>query len=70
MIRAVLVAPRDLAPELGGTVLFRRNVERLPVDGADGVRRLADEGHLDVVVIDSALPGAPAVVAALRREGL
>jgi len=68
VIRAVLLAPKDLAPELGGTVLFRRNVERLPADGAAGVRRLADEGHLDVVVIDSALPGASAVVAALRLD--
>jgi len=68
VIRAVLLAPGDLAPELGGTVLFRRNVERLPANGAEGVRRLADEGHLDVVVIDSALPGAPAVVAALRQD--
>jgi CheY-like chemotaxis protein len=68
MIRAALLAPGDLAAELGGTVLFRRNVERLPADGADGVRQLADEGHLDVVVIDSALPGASAVVAALRQD--
>ncbi len=68
MIRAVLVAPRDLEPELGGTVLFRRNVERLPADDAEGVRRLADAGRVDVVVIDSALPGAPAVVAALRQD--
>jgi CheY-like chemotaxis protein len=68
VIRAVLLAPRDLAPELGGTVLYRRNVERLAADGVDAVHRLADEGHLDVVVIDSALPGAPAVVAALRQD--
>lgn len=68
MIRAVLVAPGDLGPELGGTALYRRNVERLPANDADGVRRLADEGHLDVVVIDSALPGASAVVAALRQD--
>jgi CheY-like chemotaxis protein len=68
VIRAVLVAPGDLAPELGGTVLFRRNVERLPADGAEAVRRLADAGRVDVVVIDSALPGAAAVVAALRQD--
>ena len=68
MIRAVLVAPTDLAPELGGTVLFRRNVERLPADDADGVRRLADAGRVDVIVIDSALPGASAVVSALRQD--
>jgi CheY-like chemotaxis protein len=68
VIRAALLAPQDLAPELGGTVLFRRNVERLPVSGLDELRRLADEGRLDVVVVDSALPGAPAIVAALRHD--
>ena len=68
VIRAVLLAASDLAPELGGTVLYRRNVERLPAAGAEAVRRLADAGRLDVVVIDSALPGAAAVVAALRQD--
>ena len=68
MIRAVLLAPRDLVSELGGTVLFRKNVERLPAAGAEDVRRIADLGHLDVVVIDCALPGAAAVVASLRQD--
>ena len=68
MIRAVLLAPRDLAPELGGTVLFRQNVERLAASGSEEVCRLADAGHLDVVVIDSALPGAASLVAALRQD--
>lgn len=68
MIRAALLAPRELASELGGTVLFRSNVERLPAAGPDEVRRLADAGRLDVVVIDSALPGASGVVAALRQD--
>jgi CheY-like chemotaxis protein len=68
LIRAALLAPQDLAPELGGTVLFRSNVERLPVSGLDELRQLADEGRLDVVVVDSALPGAPAMVAALRHD--
>jgi CheY-like chemotaxis protein len=68
VIRAALLAPRDLASELGGTVLFRRNVERLPAAGPDEVRRLADAGRLDVVVIDCALPGASAVVSALRQD--
>ena len=68
MIRAALLAPQDLALELGGTVLFRHNVERIPAEGVDGVRRLVDEGRVDVVVVDSALPGAPALVAALRQD--
>lgn len=68
MIRAVVLAPGDLLPELGGTVLFRKNVERIAAAGAEDVRRLADEGRLDVVVVDSALPGAAALVAALRQD--
>jgi CheY-like chemotaxis protein len=68
VIRAVLLAASDLSLELGGTVLYRRNVERLPAAGAEAVRELADAGHLDVVVIDSAMPEAVAVVAALRQD--
>jgi CheY-like chemotaxis protein len=68
VIRAALLSPRDLASELGGTVLFRSNVERLPANGPEAVRQLADEGRLDVVVVDSALPGAGALVVALRQD--
>ncbi len=68
MIRAVLLAPKNLSSELGGTVLFRNNVERIPAAGAEEVRQLADGGRLDVVVVDSALPGAAALVAALRQD--
>jgi CheY-like chemotaxis protein len=68
LIRAVVLAPADLAAELGGTVLFRKNVERLAAMGVADVRRLADAGRLDVVVVDSALPGAPGIVASLRQD--
>jgi CheY-like chemotaxis protein len=68
LIRAAVAAPSDLARELGGTVLFRSNVERIVVSGVEEVRRLADEGRLDVVVVDSALPGAAGLVAALRQD--
>ena len=68
MIRAVVLAPASLASELGGTVLFRQNVERIPAAGIDEVRALADGGHVDIVVVDSALPGASALVAALRQD--
>ena len=64
----MLVAVSDLTPELGGTVLFRENVERLRAEGVMEVRRAADDGQVDVVVIDSALPGAASVVAALRQD--
>jgi CheY-like chemotaxis protein len=68
VIRAALLAPGDLASELGGTVLFRKNVERVAAAGAQEVCQLADRGRLDVVVVDSALPGAAALVAALRQD--
>lgn len=68
MIRAALLAPADLEPELGGTVLFRSNVERLKASGPEQVRQLADAGRLDVVVIDAALKGASSLVAALRQD--
>ena len=64
VIRAVVVAASDLASELGGTALYRSNVERLRADGAEEVRRVADAGRLDVVVVDSAMPAAASVVAA------
>jgi CheY-like chemotaxis protein len=68
VIRAVVVSASDLAPELGGTVLFRHNVERLRASGVEDVRRAAALGRLDVVVVDSALPRGPAIVAALRQD--
>ena len=68
MIRAAIAAPSDLARELGDTVLFRSNVERIRVSGAEDVRRLADEGRVDVVVVDSSFSGAAALVAALRQD--
>jgi CheY-like chemotaxis protein len=70
MIRAVLLAPADLASELEATVLWRRNVERVPVSGVEEVRREAETGRVDVVVVDSALPEASSAVAALRQDPL
>ena len=68
MIHAAVLAPSDLRPELGGTVLFRQNVERILVSDAAEVRRLADAGRLDIVVLDPALPKAAEIVAALRQD--
>jgi CheY-like chemotaxis protein len=68
VIRAVVVAASDLAPDLGGTVLFRRNVELVRASRVEEIQRVADEGRLDVVVVDSAMPGASALVAALRQD--
>jgi CheY-like chemotaxis protein len=68
VIRVVIAAPADLAPELGATVLFRHNVDRVTVSGLDEIRRIADAGKLDLVVLDSALPEAAELVGALRRD--
>lgn len=70
MIRAVVVSQGDLEPELGGTVLFRRNVERVQATGLEEARRLAEESRPDVLVVDASLPGAAALVAALRQDPL
>jgi hypothetical protein len=70
VIRAVLLSASDLTPELGGTVLFRRNVERLRASRTEDVLRSADAGRLDLVVVDSALPGAAGVVGTLRQDPL
>ncbi len=69
-MRAVLLATADLRPELHGTVLWRDNVERLEASGAAEAKRLAAGGRVDVIVVDSALPGAAAHVAALRQDPL
>jgi CheY-like chemotaxis protein len=68
MIRAVVVSTSDIGRDLEGTVLFRQNVERHVAYEPNEVRRLADEGRLDVVVVDAAMPGASAIVAALRQD--
>jgi CheY-like chemotaxis protein len=68
VIRAVLLSPLDLSSELGDTVLFRRNVERLLASRAEDVQRLASSGRIDIVVVDSALPGAAGVVGVLRQD--
>jgi CheY-like chemotaxis protein len=70
VIRAVLVTAADLSQELAATVLFRNNVERLTAVSQAEVRRHAAERKLDVVVVDSALPGASGLVAALRQDPL
>ena len=68
MIRAVVVSKADLGRDLEGTVLYRHNVERRSAVDAASVRRIADEGRLDVVVVDSGMPGASALVSSLRQD--
>jgi CheY-like chemotaxis protein len=70
LIRALIVAATDLAAELGGTALFRSNVERLRASDAEDVRRVTGQERPDLVVVDSAMPAAASVVAALRQDPL
>jgi CheY-like chemotaxis protein len=70
VIRAVLVSSANLSDELQGTMLYRSNVERLAALELEDVRRHAEQGRPDVVVVDSALPGAATLVAALRQDAL
>jgi CheY-like chemotaxis protein len=70
VIRAVLVSAIDLSRELHATVLYCNNVERLAATAASDVRRHAEQGRLDVIVVDSAISGASGLVAALRQDPL
>ena len=70
MINVVIVSARDLQDQLRGTLLFRSNVARIRASGLDEVRRAAQAGTVDVVLVDAALSDAPALAAALRREPL
>jgi CheY-like chemotaxis protein len=70
MIRAALLAPDDLEPDLRSTVLWRRNVERIPAAGVEDVRRQMEAARVDVVVVDPRLPNAAAVVSTLRQDAL
>ena len=68
MINVVIVSDQDLQGQLRGTLLFRSNVSRTRATGLDGVLRAARAGKVDVVLLDAALPDAPALAAAMRRE--
>ncbi len=70
MINVVIVSAHDLQEQLRGTLLFRSNVARIRASGLEEVRRAAQAGKVDVVIVDAALPDAPALTAALRREPL
>lgn len=70
MINVVIVSARDIQDQLRGTLLFRSNVARIRASSLDEVRRAAQAGKVDVVLVDAALPDAPALAAALRQEPL
>lgn len=68
MIHAVIVSDRDLETELGGTLLFRRSVERRRARTTEDIFRAVQAGHVSIVLLDSALPEAAAIAAQLRRD--
>ncbi|MGD8898413.1 MAG: PilZ domain-containing protein [Acidobacteriota bacterium] len=70
MINVVIVSTRDIQDQLRGTLLFRSNVARIRASSLDEVRRAAQAGKVDVVLVDATLPEAPALAAALRQEPL
>jgi CheY-like chemotaxis protein len=70
VINVVIVSARDIQDQLRGTLLFRSNVARIRASSLDEVRRAAQAGKVDVVLVDAALPEAPALAAALRQEPL
>jgi len=70
VIHAVIVSEGSLEDQLRETLLFRHNVARIRASGVDEVKRAVQAGQVDIVIVDAALPDAPAVAAALRREPL
>jgi hypothetical protein len=70
VINVVIVSTRDIQDQLRGTLLFRSNVARIRASSLDEVRRAAQAGKVDVVLVDATLPEAPALAAALRQEPL
>lgn len=70
MIQAVIVSHNDLDDQLRGTLLSRQNVVRVKAADLDAVKRATLGGRVDIILVDAALPGAPALAAALREEPL
>ena len=70
MIQAVIVSHNDLDDQLRGTLLSRQNVVRIKAADLDAVKRATLGGKVDIILVDAALPGAPALAAALREEPL
>jgi hypothetical protein len=70
VIQAVIVSHNDLDEHLRGTLLGRENVIRVKAADLDAVKRATLDGRVDIVLLDAALPGAPALAAALREEPL
>jgi len=70
VIHVVVVSDRDLGPELGDTLLFRRNVERVCVDSSASVFEAVERGQASIVLLDGAYARAPEIAMQLRRDPL
>jgi CheY-like chemotaxis protein len=68
MVMALVCSARDLEPEIGHTVLFRHDVERLLAKSADEARTLAQARRPQIVIVDRDLPQAERLIKALRAD--
>ncbi len=68
MIAVLLCAPGSLDAELRQSVLYRRDVQRRWARNAAEAQGQASAKRPDIVVVDSALPGAATLVAELRED--
>jgi hypothetical protein len=68
LARVIIISPDDLAPVLGRTVLWRRDIERITAldadEGLTAARRLVP----NLVVVGEALPDALRVLRTLRHD--
>jgi DNA-binding response OmpR family regulator len=64
----LICAPSSLESELGGTPLWRAEMERHTATRAEEARMLAAANRPDLIAVDRDLPGAPGLVADLRAD--
>ncbi len=68
MPKALICSTADVEAELGKTVLWRGGMERQLARRADEARGLLASSRPALVIVDRDLPGAEALVAAIRQE--
>jgi CheY-like chemotaxis protein len=68
MPTVLLCSTSELKEELGHTLLWRGDIERLLARRADEARTLALAARPEMVVVDRDLPGARDLIADLRRD--
>jgi len=67
MPKVLVVSSTDLAPELGRTILWRSDIERIPCPDASRAFETAQRLHPSLVLLDGKDKAALAVIGALRR---